>query len=163
MLDATSSKDARPLQQQFAANMAYRTAQAFVPQAAMSEVARAAKDGIRKLELQLEPASLGKIQVSLQMDAAKQLQVHILVDQSQSKQMLDQQLPQLRQALADQGLNLSGFSMDMNSQQGREQASDSSHQGQQSVASLDSIEPAAATPNMMGVNTSASGGINILV
>ena len=165
MLDASSTKDARPIQQQFAANMAYRTAQAFMPQAVMSEVARAAKDGIRKLELQLEPASLGKIQVSLQMDAAKHLQVHILVDQSQSKQLLDQQLPQLRQALADQGLNLSGFSMDMNSRQGREQQGGASfsNQGQHTVASLEPLEQTTKTGQpMMGVNTSAVGGINIL-
>ncbi len=74
-------------------------------------IAQSARDGKTRLEIQLEPAHLGKIHVSLQTDAAKQLQVHLIADQNSTRQAIEQQLPALRQALAQQGLDLSGFSM----------------------------------------------------
>jgi len=164
LLDGLSIRDVRSTQQTFSAHLAYRTAQAFMPQDAMSEVARAAKEGMKKLELQLEPASLGKIQVTLQMDAAKQLQVHMVIDQSASKQILEQQLPQLRQALADQGLNLSGFTMDMNSR--RDQSSRDEAQGfarqNGSGMGTEQVDLAAMNAAVMGVNTATHGRLNIL-
>ena len=164
LVDAMSMRDLRSTQNNFAMHMAYRTAQGFQPHDAMYEISKAAKDGMRKLELQLEPASLGKIQVTLQMDAAKQIQVHMLVDQSASRQILEQQMPQLRQALADQGLNLSGFTMDTNSQQG--QGGSGANQGFARQGSPQGTanrfdEPMAHTINM-GVNTASHGRLNIL-
>ncbi|MDQ6953530.1 MAG: flagellar hook-length control protein FliK, partial [Mariprofundaceae bacterium] len=164
MLDGSSIRDVRTTQQTFSAHLAYRTAQAFMPQDAMSEVARAAKEGMKKLELQLEPASLGKIQVTLQMDAAKQLQVHMVIDQSASKQMLEQQLPQLRQALADQGLNLSGFTMDMNSQQGQGGSAEGQGFARQhsSTMSAEQVASPMMSNAVMGVNIASHGRLNIL-
>jgi len=164
VMDGSSLRDMRTTQQTFSAHLAYRTAQAFMPQDAMSEVAKAAKEGMKKLELQLEPASLGKIQVTLQMDAAKQLQVHMVIDQGASKQILEQQLPQLRQALADQGLNLSGFTMDMNSQQGqsgRGEGQGFARQGSPQMGS-ESLDLNAVHQTRMGVNTATHGRLNIL-
>ncbi len=77
----------------------------------MKHIAQSAKQGKTQLDIQLEPAHLGKIQVTLQSDAAKQLHVHISAEQSVTRQMLDQQLPALKQALTQQGFDLSGFSM----------------------------------------------------
>ncbi|MDQ6973655.1 MAG: flagellar hook-length control protein FliK [Mariprofundaceae bacterium] len=160
LLDGSSLRDVRLTTQSFSAHMAYRTAQAFMPQDAMAEVARVAKEGMKKLELQLEPASLGKIQVTLQMDAAKQLQVHMVIDQSASKQLLEQQLPQLRQALADQGLNLSGFTMDMNSRQGQEDRDEGQGFARHNTLGM-GVEELGA-PTVMGVNTATHGRLNIL-
>ncbi|MDQ6994357.1 MAG: flagellar hook-length control protein FliK, partial [Mariprofundaceae bacterium] len=160
MMDGSSLAQVRSTPQNFSAHMAYRTAQAFMPQDAMSEVARLAKEGMKKLELQLEPASLGKIQVTLQMDAAKQLQVHMMIDQSASKHILEQQLPQLRQALADQGLNLSGFTMDMNSQQGQGKRSEGQAFARQNASGVSAEH--VELPTLVGVNTATHGRLNIL-
>ena len=112
----------------------------------------------------LEPATLGKIQVSLQMDANKQIQVHLLVDQQASRQVLEQQLPQLRQILSDQGLNLSGFTMDMNSQQ--QDGEKSSHEfagGSGSPAQGESdFLPQQQASLRMGVNVADDGSLSIL-
>jgi len=160
-----SIRDSRSTRSDFAMQMAYRSAASFKPSDAMLEISKAAKDGRFKLELMLEPATLGKIQVSLQTDTQKQIQVHLIVDQQTSRQVLEQQLPQLRQALVDQGLNLSGFTMDMNSQQqhdGKEESHDMAginqlnHHGEsENMMSLE-------TPLRMGVNVADDGSLSIL-
>jgi len=83
----------------------------------IKHIVQSASKGKTRLEIQLEPANLGKIQISLQSDAAKHLQVHIIVDQSMTRTALEQQLPQLKSALAQQGFDLSGFSMGSQGQQ----------------------------------------------
>ena len=83
----------------------------------MKHIAQSAANGQSKLEIQLDPANLGKIQITLQTDAAKNLQVHMVVDQGTTRAALEQQLPALRAALSQQGFDLSGFSMGSNGQQ----------------------------------------------
>ncbi|MBN4082407.1 flagellar hook-length control protein FliK [Mariprofundus ferrooxydans] len=159
-----STRDVRSTRSDFAMQMAYRSAASFKPSDAMLEISKAAKDGSIKLELMLEPATLGKIQVSLQTDAQKQIQVHLIVDQQSSRQVLEQQLPQLRQALADQGLNLSGFTMDMNSQQQND--GKASH----GVAGMGDLDVNSESENgislggslRMGVNMADDGSLSIL-
>jgi len=79
--------------------------------AAMQQIGHAAAQGKFQLELTLNPEHLGKIQVFLESDASKQIQVHLVVDQPASRQPIEQHLPMLRQALAEQGLNMDSFSM----------------------------------------------------
>ncbi|MBL4759852.1 MAG: flagellar hook-length control protein FliK [Mariprofundaceae bacterium] len=159
-----SIRDTRSARSDFAMQMAYRSAASFKPSDAMIEISKAAKDGTMRLDLMLEPATLGKIQVSLQMDANKQIQVHLLVDQQASRQVLEQQLPQLRQILSDQGLNLSGFTMDMNSQQ--QDGEKSSHEfagGSGSPAQGESdFLPQQQASLRMGVNVADDGSLSIL-
>jgi len=114
----------------------------------MNHIAQSASKGKTRLEIQLEPANLGKIQISLQSDAAKQLQVHIIVDQGTTRAALEQQLPQLRSALAQQGFDLSGFSMGSQNQQN---STGNTHQGRQgdqahqfAIPSEDIIQPSTA-------------------
>jgi len=83
---------------------------------AMNEIAQSAKSGHTRLDIQLEPAHLGKIHISLQTDAAKQLMVHIAAEQTVSQQVIQQNMPQLRHALEQQGLSLGQFSMSAGSQ-----------------------------------------------
>ena len=83
---------------------------------AMNEIALSAKNGHTRFDIQLEPAHLGKIHVSLQTDAAKQLMVHIAAEQTVSQQAIQQNMPQLRHALEQQGLSLGQFSMSAGSQ-----------------------------------------------
>ncbi|HKJ84068.1 MAG TPA: flagellar hook-length control protein FliK, partial [Mariprofundaceae bacterium] len=89
---------------------------------AMQEVGHQASQGRTRIELKLEPAHLGKIQVFLGSDSKKHIQVHMVVDQAASRQVIAQHLPSLRQTLEQQGLNLGHFSMGSQHQQGGEGA-----------------------------------------
>ena len=127
----------------------------------MNHIAQSASKGKTKLEIQLDPAHLGKIQISLQSDAAKQLQVHIIADQSGTRQLIDQQLPQLKSALAQQGFDLSGFSMDS---QGQNASSGGDHsQGKRAVSHT--AETTIDTVNLIASpNRTASGsGLSIRI
>jgi flagellar hook-length control protein FliK len=84
--------------------------------AAMQQIGHAAGQGKFQLELTLTPAHLGKVQVILESDANKQIHVHLIIDQPASRQPIEQHLPALRQALADQGLNMDSFSMESSEQ-----------------------------------------------
>ncbi len=109
--DSKSAATSAPAHTQFQHYMSDKTAPTMTLFDSMTHIAQAAKKGKSQLDIQLEPANLGKIQISLQSDAAKQLHVHMVVDQSATRQLIDQQLPVLKQALAQQGFDLSGFSM----------------------------------------------------
>ncbi len=122
---------------------------------AMRHIAQSAKDGATRLELQLEPAHLGKIHVSLQTDAAKQLQMHLTVEQAMTRQVIEQHLPHLRTALEQQGLSLDQFSLQTGSQQ-QHAAQDQSFSGQpnqQQQANDKSNAPAQAE---IPINTQAA-------
>ena len=148
----------------FSAHMNYKTAQVYRPAEVMLEIARSAKDGAMKLELQLEPAHLGKVQITLQSDAAKQLQVHIAVDQAVSRQMLEQHLPQLRMALAQQGLDLGHFSMGMSSQGGENTSSESGHSPFSEFSNLNEVpgDEQDGSSVRLGINSASDGRISIL-
>ncbi len=77
---------------------------------AIRHIAHSAKQGKTRLEIQLEPAHLGRIHIALATDASRHIQIHLIADQSATRQLIEQQLPLLRHALAEQGLDLSGFS-----------------------------------------------------
>jgi len=119
--------------------------------AAMQEIGHAASQERYRLELNLDPAHLGKIKVYLDSDANKQIQVHLVVDQSASRQIIEQHLPALRQALAQHGLDMGGFSMDSHHDQ-EGQASASQHeQGDFAAATnnplLETTEPQKSSTN----------------
>jgi len=100
---------------------AARAATPVRPFEAMQSIAQSAAGGTTKLELQLEPAHLGKIHVTLQSDASKQLQMHLTVEHAATRQVIEQHLPQLRAALEQQGLSLDNFSLHTGSQQQHQQ------------------------------------------
>jgi len=125
--------------------------------AAMREIGRAASRKQFRIELRLEPAHLGKIQVYLDSDASKQIQVHIVVDQSTSRQVIEQHLPSLRQALDQQGLDMGSFSMaSQHDQHGRDS---NTHGGQYMpdyAAPANSKFPEPAEPQTLVTNTRLS-------
>lgn len=162
-LDAGKIDSKLVKQNDFQSHLAYRSHKTFTANQAMLEIVRSAKDGSTKLELQLEPAHLGKVHVTILMDAAKQIQVAIAVDQAASRQALEQHLPQLRLMLAQQGLDLGSFSMQMNQQQHQEQASSSFAQG--NIDSHDDVSlPNNPTPTTTrtGVNFASDGHLSMM-
>ncbi len=116
--DAKSTGSASTNNANFQSYLTGKTAPTMSVFDSMKHIAHSAANGQNKLEIQLDPANLGKIQISLQTDAAKNLQVHMIVDQGTTRAALEQQLPALRAALSQQGFDLSGFSMGSNGQQG---------------------------------------------
>lgn len=121
----------------------------------MNHIAQSASKGKTKLEIQLDPAHLGKIQISLQSDAAKQLQVHMIVDQGTTRAALEQQLPQLKSALAQQGFDLSGFSMGSQGQQ--TSSGDHGHDHGQAQHVTSTVENSIEPLNVNRQGTTGSG------
>ncbi|MDQ7002551.1 MAG: flagellar hook-length control protein FliK, partial [Ghiorsea sp.] len=165
LLDAgkVDNKSAKGLD--FQAQLAYKSQRTFTPADTMLEIVKSAKTGSTTLELQLEPANLGKVQVSIQIDQAKHIQVVFTVDQAASKQALEQQMPQLRLAMAQQGLDLSGFSMQMNQQGG--QQGGNQHASNRSGADNNLNTTTLTSTNneqhtRMGINLATQGHISIL-
>ncbi len=155
----SDSKAAKALD--FQAQLAYKSQRSFTPADTMLEIVRHAKSGNSSIELQLEPAHLGKVHISLQLDAAKQVQVMFTVDQQASRQALEQQMPQLRLALAQQGLDLGSFSMQMNQQQhGEQQHGSSSQQSSEHHTQEETHNPQHITRT--GINLATDGHISIL-
>jgi len=166
LLDAakTDNKNAKGLD--FQAQLAYKSQRTFTPADTMLEIVKSAKTGNTTLELQLEPANLGKVQVSIQMDQAKHIQVMFTVDQTASKQALEQQMPQLKLAMAQQGLDLGGCSMQMNQQGGQQQSG--SQQTTNNNATGSSLDATTLTHSndeqntRIGVNLATQGHLSIL-
>ncbi len=88
---------------------------------ALEAIVRSAREGATRIDVQLEPAHLGKIHVVLHSNARQQIHIHIAVEQGASHQMIEQHLPVLRQMMAQQGLNPGNFSMDSQQHHGQGQ------------------------------------------
>ncbi len=146
----------------FQAQLAYKTQQSYTPHDAVLEIVKSAKHGSTTLELQLEPAHLGKVQVHIQTDATKQLQVLFTVEHHASRQALEQHMPQLRLAMAQQGLDLGSFSMQMHQQQTQQQE----HGQQQTPTGYTPTDQTDAqgftTQQTIGVNIANDGRLSIL-
>lgn len=160
-LTGTVQTDARPqpafdLQQQAAARMA----QPMRPLEAMQSIAHSAANGSTKLELQLEPAHLGKIHISLQTDAAKQLQMHLTVEHGMTRQVIEQHMPQLRAALEQQGLNLDNFSLHTGSQ-GQQQQQAFEHTASRHPGNDEFPSAGEAQGSAPGAPTRASSRLSI--
>ena len=149
-----SKMDNKSKNTDFQAQLAYKTQQSYTPHDAVLEIVKSAKHGSTTLELQLEPAHLGKMQVHIQTDATKQLQILFTVEHHASRQALEQHMPQLRLAMAQQGLDLGSFSMQMHQQQTQQQ-----EQGQQQTTT--GYTPTDQT-NTQDFTTQQTIGVNIV-
>ena len=128
---------------------------------AMQHIAHSARNGATRIELQLEPAHLGKVHVSLQTDAAKQLQMHLTVEHAASRQVIEQHMPQLRAALADQGLSLGNFSMQTGSQQ--QQGYGGMHGEARMSDSGNEPDIATSTQTIAGTHPRSTGGARLSI
>ncbi|WP_139697663.1 flagellar hook-length control protein FliK, partial [Aeromonas salmonicida] len=77
-------------------------------------------DKLQQAELQLDPVGLGKMKIHLQMGQDQQVSVHFVVQHGQTREMLEQSMPRLREMLAGQGIQL-GQTQVQYSQQGQQQ------------------------------------------
>jgi flagellar hook-length control protein FliK len=72
-----------------------------------ARVSLLAVDGVQQAELQLNPADMGPVSVQITVDGS-QAQVSFHAAQAETRQALEQSLPELAAALQGQGLTLSG-------------------------------------------------------
>ena len=73
------------------------------------------KNDHNRILINLDPPSLGKLRINL-IQRADTLQAFIVVESSLVKDMIESHLNQLRQSLQDQGLKVSQFFIDVNSE-----------------------------------------------
>ncbi|MFB2871116.1 flagellar hook-length control protein FliK [Aeromonas jandaei] len=89
-------------------------------------------DKLQQAEIQLDPIGLGKMKIQIQLDASSQASVHFVVQHGQTREMLEQAMPRLRDMLAGQGIQLGQTQVQHQSQQQQQQGqATSGGQGQQ--------------------------------
>ena len=89
-------------------------------------------DKLQQAEIQLDPIGLGKMKIQIQIDASSQASVHFVVQHGQTREMLEQAMPRLRDMLAGQGIQLGQTQVQHQSQQQQQQGqATSGGQGQQ--------------------------------
>ena len=108
---------------------------AFAPELAAS-VSLMAVGGVQHAELQLNPAEMGPVAVSIVVDGA-QAQVSFHAAQADTRQALEQTLPDLAAALQGQGLTLSGGGV-------FQQSSNDARRGNEGNTNADNRSPRAA-------------------
>lgn len=75
-------------------------------QAIGQQVVMFSRDGQQNAELRLHPDNLGSVQISMQVDTNNVMQIHLASGHSQVRSALEDALPQLRDSLAQSGINL---------------------------------------------------------
>ncbi|MCD8547348.1 MAG: flagellar hook-length control protein FliK, partial [Aeromonadaceae bacterium] len=119
-------------------------------------------------ELQLEPEGLGKMRIQLKMDQEQQAQVHILVQHQQTKELVDQALPRLRDMLAGQGIQMSQAQVQQHSAgqqgmgaQGGQWGGQGQGSGQGAAAQDDASQSLEETvPQTLAIHSTGSAGID---
>src|SRR5690606_28589429 len=120
-----------------------------------------AQNGERQISLQLNPQDLGPLNIEIKV--SEQLaQMHMSSNHAQVRTALEQALPQLRDALMEQGISLGETSI--SDQQPKQRESFSNNSGRQHSANTAQNLPAAADITESGpAQTDSLQGINLYV
>lgn len=119
------------------------------------QMASMVRRGDQQVSLHLNPQELGPLSVDIRVHE-QQAQLQIVSSHAQVRSAVEQALPQLREALAEQGINLGETSV--SDQRSREGDSD---QRQAFTESAEDIQPAAAGADTDTVATVTEGGSGI--
>lgn len=103
------------------------------------------RQGVHQAELRLNPAELGPVQVSIQLQG-QQAQIGFVADVAATRDALQASLPQLAAALAREGLQLSGGSVQSQTQQQAQQQSQQQAQGREQAPGGDGVALASRGP-----------------
>ncbi|TNI29063.1 flagellar hook-length control protein FliK [Aeromonas veronii] len=121
---------------------------------------------LQQAEIQLDPLGLGKMKIQIQMGADSQANVHFVVQHGQTREMLEQAMPRLRDMLAGQGIQLGQTQVQQQSQQQQQQGQPTFNgQGQQGQSSgqprsgngLVEGELSTSNPSLLVESTNGSG------
>ena len=133
------------------------------------EIAASVQSGKTHFEVRLDPADLGRIDVRIDVDRNGQVTSHLTVEKPETLSMLQQDAPQLQQALNDAGLKTSNgglqFSLRDHSQSGQNNSNNNQTgtQPQRLVISEEDTVPAAIAGRSYGRMLGNSGGVDIRV
>ncbi|MFU1565987.1 flagellar hook-length control protein FliK [Aeromonas veronii] len=121
---------------------------------------------LQQAEIQLDPLGLGKMKIQIQMGVDSQANVHFVVQHGQTREMLEQAMPRLRDMLAGQGIQLGQTQVQQQSQQQQQQGQPTFNgQGQQGQSSgqqrsgngLVEGELTTSNPSLLVESTNGSG------
>ncbi|HDO1382913.1 TPA: flagellar hook-length control protein FliK [Aeromonas veronii] len=120
---------------------------------------------LQQAEIQLDPLGLGKMKIQIQMAADSQANVHFVVQHGQTREMLEQAMPRLRDMLAGQGIQLGQTQVQQQSQQQQQGQPTFNGQGQQGQSSgqprsgngLVEGELTTSNPSLLVESTNGSG------
>lgn len=121
---------------------------------------------LQQAEIQLDPLGLGKMKIQIQMGADSQANVHFVVQHGQTREMLEQAMPRLRDMLAGQGIQLGQTQVQQQSQQQQQQGQPTFNgRGQQGQSSgqprsgngLVEGELTTSNPSLLVESTNGSG------
>jgi flagellar hook-length control protein FliK len=138
---------------------------AMVPLSGLAvEIAASAHSGKTRFDVRLDPADLGRIDVRIDVDRNGQVTSHLRVEKPETLSMLQQDAPQLRQALDDAGLKTGNgglqFSLRDQSSSGQNQ---SGGNAQRLVISEDDTVPVAVAGRSYGRVLGSNSGVDIRV
>jgi len=131
-------------------------------------IAATAQSGKTSFELRLDPADLGRIDVRINVDSNGQVTSHLTVDKPETLSILQQDAPQLQQALNDAGLKTGSgglqFSLRDQSSSGQNNTGNQNGaQPQRLVVTQEDPVPAVMAGRSYGRMLRASGGVDIRV
>lgn len=121
---------------------------------------------LQQAEIQLDPLGLGKMKIQIRMGSDSQTNVHFVVQHGQTREMLEQAMPRLRDMLAGQGIQLGQTQVQQQSQQQQQQGQPTFNgQGQQGQSSgqprsgngLVEGELTTSNPSLLVESTNGSG------
>ncbi|MFQ1965573.1 flagellar hook-length control protein FliK [Aeromonas veronii] len=121
---------------------------------------------LQQAEIQLDPLGLGKMKIQIHMGPDSQANVHFVVQHGQTREMLEQAMPRLRDMLAGQGIQLGQTQVQQQSQQQQQQGQPTFNgQGQQGQSSgqqrsgngLVEGELTTSNPSLLVESTNGSG------
>jgi flagellar hook-length control protein FliK len=131
------------------------------------EIAASVQSGRTRFEVRLDPADLGQIDVRIDVDRSGQVTSHLMVEKPETLSMLQQDAPQLQQALNDAGLKTGSgglqFSLRDQSSSGQNNNGNltNGNAHQLVVSEEDTVSPDLA--GRYGRIAGTSGGIDIRV
>lgn len=99
------------------------------------------RSGEQQVKLQIHPAELGPLSISLKVSEHGGTQAHFLSAHAQVRQVVEQAIPQLREALAEQGISLGETSVGEHQTRDEPAFAENGQSGQQSGISGDAEMP----------------------
>lgn len=116
---------------------------------------------LQQAEIQLDPLGLGKMKIQIQIGADSQANVHFVVQHGQTREMLEQAMPRLREMLAGQGIQLGQTQVQQQSQQSPQQQGQWTFAGQGQSGQGNSGQGHAGERSLDGEVTTTSLNVSV--
>jgi len=131
------------------------------------EIAASAHSGKTSFDVRLDPADLGRIDVRINVDRNGQVTSHLTVEKPETLSMLQQDAPQLRQALDDAGLKTGSGGLQFSLRDQSSSNQNNSHQpngnAQRLMISEDDTVPPTVAGRSYGRMLGSNSGVDIRV